>query len=59
MRFAEYAKSYAALIGSVLTALSATTGIIPDAAKPYVAFALVIVTAVATWSLPNKPPAEA
>lgn len=54
----KYAKTYAALIGSILTALSATTGIIPDGAKVYVAFALVIVTAVATFQIPNQPPAE-
>jgi hypothetical protein len=57
MKFAEYAKAYAALIGSVLTALSATTGILPDAAKPWVAGALVVVTVVATWGVPNKPKA--
>lgn len=55
MKFAEYAKMYATLIGSVLTALSATTGVIPDAAKPYVAIALAVATAVATWAVPNKP----
>ena len=55
MKFAEYLKAYAALIGSILTALSATTGILPDSWKPWVAAALVIATAVATWRLPNKP----
>jgi hypothetical protein len=55
MKFAEYAKAYAALIGSILTALSATTGILPDSAKPWVAGALVIVTAVATFQIPNRP----
>lgn len=55
MKFAEYAKAYAALIGSVLTALSATTGILPDSAKPWVAGALVVCTTVATWAVPNKP----
>lgn len=58
MKFAEYAKTYAALIGSILTALSATTGVIPDNAKPYVALALAIVTAISTWAVPNKPPAD-
>lgn len=58
MKFAEYAKTYAALIGSVLTALSATTGVIPDGAKPYVALALALVTAVATFQIPNKPAEE-
>jgi hypothetical protein len=54
----RYAKAYAALIGSILTALSATTGIVPDGAKTYVAFALVIVTAIATFQIPNQPPAQ-
>ncbi|HEY9415890.1 MAG TPA: hypothetical protein VIQ30_14095 [Pseudonocardia sp.] len=51
----KYAKFYAALIGSILTALSGTTGVIPDGAKPYVAIALAIVTAVATFQVPNTP----
>lgn len=54
MKFAEYAKMYAALIGSVLTALAGTTGVLPADAKPWVSLALAIVTAVATWALPNK-----
>lgn len=54
----RYAKAYAALIGSILTALSATTGVIPDGAKPWVAFALVIVTAFATFQIPNQPAAD-
>jgi hypothetical protein len=58
MKFAEYAKTYAALIGSILTALSATTGVLPDNAKPYVAIALAILTAIATFQIPNKPAAE-
>ena len=48
-------KAYAALAGSVLTALSATTGVLPDSWQPYVSVALAIVTAVATWAVPNKP----
>ena len=55
MKFAEYAKMYAALIGAVLTALAGTTGVIPDSAKPYVAIVLAIVTAIATFQIPNKP----
>lgn len=54
----KYAKAYAALVGSILTALSATTGILPENAKPWVAFALVIVTAVATFQIPNQPQAD-
>lgn len=54
----KYAKAYAALVGSILTALSATTGVIPDKAQPYVAIALAIVTAIATFQVPNTPPAQ-
>jgi hypothetical protein len=49
----KYAKAWAALVGSILTALSATTGIIPESAKPWVSFALAIVTAFATFQIPN------
>lgn len=59
MKFAEYAKAYAALIGSVLTALSATTGVLPDTWKPWVSLVLAVVTAIATAQIPNKPPTEA
>lgn len=60
MKFAEWLKAYIALAGTILTALAGTTGILPDAAKPWVSLALVIVTAVTTWAVPNKdavPPA--
>jgi hypothetical protein len=58
MKFAERLKAYAALVGAVLTALSATTGVIPDGAKPYVALALAVATALATFAVPNAPKAE-
>lgn len=51
----ETMKAWAALVGSILTALSATTGVIPDKAQPYVAVALAIATAITTWAVPNKP----
>ena len=54
----KYAKAYAALIGSILTALSATTGVVPDKWQPWVAAVLVIVTAVATFQIPNTPAAD-
>jgi hypothetical protein len=57
MKIAESAKAYAALIGSVLTALAGTTGVIPDGAKVYVTLALAIITAIVTFQVPNKPPA--
>jgi hypothetical protein len=50
----EYAKMYAALVGSVLTALAGTTGVLPDAAKPWVSLGLAITTAIVTWAVPNK-----
>ena len=55
MKFAKYAKAYAALIGSILTALSGVTGLIPDGGKPYVTLALAVVTAIATARIPNEP----
>lgn len=57
MKFAESLKAYMALAGSVLTALSATPGLLPEKVQPYVALALAVVTAVTTWAVPNKPPA--
>jgi hypothetical protein len=57
VKFAESAKAYATLIGAVLTALAGTTGIIPDAATPYVTIVLAILTAFATWRIPNAPAA--
>lgn len=51
----RYAKFYAALIGSILTALSGTTGVIPDGAKVYVAIVLAVATAIATFQVPNTP----
>jgi hypothetical protein len=55
----KYAKAYAALVGAVLTALSTTTGVIPDAAQPYVALALALATALATFQIPNQPAGDA
>lgn len=55
MKFAESAKAYAALLGAILTALAGTTDVLPDGAKVYVSIALAIVTAIATFNIPNKP----
>ena len=55
MKFAEYAKAYIALLGSVLTALSGVTGLVPDGAKPYVTLALAVITALSTMQVPNTP----
>lgn len=53
MKFAKYAKAYIALLGSVLTALSGVTGLVPDGAKPYVTLALAVITAFSTMKIPN------
>ena len=59
MKFAERAKAYAALLFGILTALSATTGVIPEAAQPYVAVALAILGGFVTFKVENAdPPAE-
>lgn len=59
MKFAERAKAYAALLFGILTALSGTTGVVPDAAKPYVTIALAVLGAFVTFKIPNAdPPAE-
>jgi hypothetical protein len=55
----KYAKAYAALVGSVLTALSATTGILPDAWAPWVSVVLALATAFATFQIPNQPAGDA
>lgn len=48
------AKAWAALIGSVLTALVAT--LTPDSpAYQWLTYALAVVTALATYAVPNKP----
>jgi hypothetical protein len=54
----EKAKAYAALVGAVLTALSGVTGVVPDGAKPYVTLALAVLTAIATFQIPNAPATE-
>jgi hypothetical protein len=49
----KYAKAWAALIGSILTAVSGVSGILPESAKPWVTLALAICTALATFQIPN------
>lgn len=52
MKFAEYAKMYAALIGAIATALlgvfaaDTTTGLVLTVVS-------VVATTVATWAIPN------
>lgn len=47
----KYAKTIVALLGALLTAGST---FIPADWQPYLSFALAIVTAVATYQVPNK-----
>lgn len=55
MKFAEWAKAYAALVGSVVTALLAAPVPLPDAWRPWLVVAAVVATVVATWAIPNRP----
>lgn len=55
MKAMETLKAWAALVGSILTALSASTDVLPYNWKPWVALVLAIATAIATWAVPNKP----
>ena len=59
MKFAEYAKMYAALAGAVLTALVSLPIPALDAIRPYLVIASVVVTAVTTALVTNKPAAVA
>lgn len=47
------AKAYAALLGSLLSVLVVTVG--PDTLPPWVGVALAVLTAFATWAVPNTP----
>lgn len=58
MKFAKYAKAYIALLGSVLTALSGITGLIPDPVQPYITLALAVITALGTMRIPNTSQAS-
>jgi hypothetical protein len=55
MKFAEYAKMYAALAGAVLTAILSAPIPMLDPVRPYLVVASVIVTALATAFVENKP----
>jgi hypothetical protein len=52
--FLTRAKAYAALIGSVLTVLAATLPSDPSTQK-WLGVVLALCTAVATFTVPNKP----
>jgi hypothetical protein len=55
--FLTKAKAYAALIGAVLSVLVSQLPDNPDAQK-WLGFALAVVTAVATFAIPNKAAAK-
>lgn len=50
----QYAKAIVSLVGAILTAGAFT---LPDEAQPWVGLGLAILTAVATYAVPNKPAA--
>ncbi len=54
----EYAKAIVAGVGTLLTAASSLSDqlgvtIIPAEAQPWITFALAVLTAFATWAVPN------
>lgn len=55
MKFAEYAKMYAALVGAIATALLGVFAAETDAGKVLTVIA-VIATAMGTWAIPNAEP---
>lgn len=52
----EAAKMIAALVGALLTA---GTTLIPESWSPWLGLLLAVLTAVATYAIPNAAPAEA
>lgn len=48
----QYAKAIVSLVGAILTAGAFT---LPDEAQPWVGLVLAILTAIATYAVPNKP----
>jgi hypothetical protein len=50
----QYAKAIVSLVGAILTAGAFT---LPDEAQPWVGLGLAILTAVATYAVPNTAPA--
>lgn len=51
----QYAKAIVSLVGAILTAGAFT---LPDEAQPWVGLGLAVLTAVATYAVPNKTPAD-
>lgn len=60
MKFAESAKSYAAFVGSVITAVLGMPDLpVPDSVRPWLMLASAVCTAIVTWAIPNKPASDA
>lgn len=51
----QYAKAIVSLVGAVLTAGAFT---LPDEVQPWVGLGMAVLTAVATYAVPNKPAAD-
>lgn len=51
----QYAKAIVSLVGAVLTAGAFT---LPDEVQPWVGLVMAVLTAVATYAVPNKPAAD-
>jgi hypothetical protein len=51
----QYAKGIVALVGSVLTA---GVFVLPDDVQPWVGLGMAALTAVATYRVPNRKPAD-
>jgi hypothetical protein len=51
----QYAKAIVALVGAILTAGAFA---LPDEAQPWVGLGLAILTAIATYRIPNAPTAS-
>jgi hypothetical protein len=51
----QYAKAIVSLVGAILTAGAFT---LPDEAQPWVGLGLAILTAIATYVVPNAPTAS-
>ncbi len=52
----QYAKAIVSLVGAVLTAGAFT---LPDEVQPWVGLGMAVLTAVATYAVPNKPAEDA
>jgi hypothetical protein len=51
----RYSKSIVALLGSVLTVLTALVGVFPEPVNGYIAVALAVATGVSTYLIRNTP----